>query len=119
MPVEHAEQIHGVCSYQFVSVSGRNRLFPFVSVASRDKNRNELFLIDTDTNREKPIRTDQATKDGSNVPMPVEHAGQIHGVRSYQFVSVSGRNRLFPFVSVARRDKNRNELFLTDTDTNW
>ena len=55
----------------------------------------------------------------SIVPKPVKHAEQIHGIRSYQFVSVSGRNRLFPFVSVACRDKNRNELLLTDTDTNW
>ena len=55
----------------------------------------------------------------SIVPKPVEHAEQIHGIRSYQFVSVSDRNRLFSFISVARRDKNRNELFLTDTDTNW
>ena len=118
MPVEHARRIHGVRSYQFVSVSSWNCLFPFVSVAHRDQNRNERFLTDTDTNRYELIKTDQATKNYVIVTMPVGHAEQMYGVRSCQFVSVSGRNRLSPFISFAHRDENRNERFLTDTDTN-
>ena len=82
-PVEHARRIHGVRSCQFVSVSSWNCLFPFVSVAHRDQNRNERFLTDTDTNRYELIKTDQATKNYVIVTMPVGHAEQMYGVSSY------------------------------------